>query len=76
MDEDLLAVLAHGWLNSMAVVAGNAQTVRDLQHRLPPEIRTELLLAAKDQADFLVESFKDLLQGAAEVHEPQVATSP
>lgn len=59
-----MAVLAHGWLNSMTVISGNASTVRDHHGRLAPDARRQLLEGVRDQADFLTAALTDIIRGS------------
>lgn len=60
-DDDLIAVLAHGWLNTMAVVLGSAETLREHVDRLSPTTRDQLLGMVGEHAHFLAGSFVDFL---------------
>ncbi len=60
--ETLDAVLAHGLLNSMAVITGMVDTVR--RHPdMDLERRDEMLGMAADQAKYVVETLKDMVRG-------------
>lgn len=60
-DDDLLAVLAHGWMNSMGVITGAAQTLLTHHDSISPEARADLLdmiaTQARDLEDFLSDVF-------------------
>jgi hypothetical protein len=48
-NDELLAVLAHGWLNTMTVIGAAADTLRD-HDDLTPAMRAELLDMLRNQS--------------------------
>ena len=63
-DDDLLAVLAHGWINSMSVVTGAAQTLLTHHASLTPEARADLLEMIVTQARYLEDFLSDVFLSA------------
>jgi hypothetical protein len=65
VSDDMLAVLAHGWLNHMAALSGAAMTLRDNWPELADADRDRLLSMIQRQALFLESSFRDLAEPTA-----------
>jgi signal transduction histidine kinase len=61
---DLLSVLAHQWLNMIAVIGGSASTLRDSAADLDPVDARRLVTIIARQADALEDSLLDVLRGA------------
>ena len=61
-DDDLLAVVAHSLLNSMSVIAGNAETLADHWDRIEPETRVEFLGRIVTQSSHVVGVLTDLVR--------------
>lgn len=59
--DEILTVLAHGWLGSMSVVVGAAETLRDDGERLTPAQRQQLLSMMAMQARHLAEEMRQLV---------------
>lgn len=57
------AVIAHGLLNSMAIISGAADTLRELGSDLPPDRRDQLLRMIAEQAQYVSEMLGDLARG-------------
>jgi hypothetical protein len=64
VDDDLIAVLAHGWLNSTSVIHLAAQTLLEEGDRVSDELHRELLTMIATQAVFLGDSLTDMVRGA------------
>lgn len=62
-DSRLVGVLAHGLLNSMAVVQGTLATLLARGDRLDDETFAKLVTTAIGQADHVSESLRGLVQG-------------
>ena len=58
-----MAVVAHGLLNAMAVIAGTTMTVRRNWDGLDPEKRDAMLGTIERQADFVTGLLQDLVRG-------------
>ena len=56
-------VMAHGLLNSMAVIVGTLTTLADHWGRLDDPLRQELLQRGVDQAQFVTDTLRDLVLG-------------
>ena len=61
-DDDLLAVVAHSLLNSMAVVSGNAMTMLEHRARLSDEQVVDLLERIVTQASHVTGVLTDLVR--------------
>jgi K+-sensing histidine kinase KdpD len=61
VDDDLVAVLAHGWLNSISIVSTAAETLRHAGDHLSEEQAHEILGMILTQSRFLHEALTDLL---------------
>lgn len=57
------AVMAHGLLNSMAIISGAADTLRQLWPELSDERRDQLLRMVTEQAEYVTEMLGDLARG-------------
>ena len=55
--------MAHGLLNSMAIIAGAGHTLRDSWDDLPREQVLQLLAMITDQAAYVTEMLGDLARG-------------
>jgi K+-sensing histidine kinase KdpD len=62
IDDDLLAVVAHSLLNSMSVIAGNAETLSDHWERLDAATRLEFLERIVTQSNHVVGVLTDLVR--------------
>jgi K+-sensing histidine kinase KdpD len=60
--DDLLAVVAHSLLNSMAVVSGNAETILEHRARLSDEQVVDLLERIVTQAGHVIGVLTDLVR--------------
>lgn len=60
--EDLLAVMAHGLLNSMGVIAGAAETLKVHWARLDEAIKLELLDKMIQQSTLVTGVLQDLVR--------------
>lgn len=58
-----MAVVAHGLLNAMAVIAGTTMTVRRNWDRLDPEKRDAMLATVERQSEFVTGLLQDLVRG-------------
>jgi signal transduction histidine kinase len=69
-DDDVLAVVAHSLLNSLAVIQGNAETLAGNWDRIDPEARMNLLGRIVTQAGHVGGVLTDLVRsGRPEVVE-------
>ena len=57
------AVMAHGLLNSMAIIAGAGHTLRESWDDLPPEQRLQLLTMITDQSGYVSDMLGELARG-------------
>jgi K+-sensing histidine kinase KdpD len=57
------AVMAHGLLNSMAIIRGAARTLQEAWESLGPEQRAQLLSMVADQADHVASMLGELARG-------------
>lgn len=57
------AVMAHGLLNSMAIISGAAGTLREMWADLPADRREQLLRMITEQAEYVSEMLADLARG-------------
>lgn len=57
------AVMAHGLLNSMAIIGGAARTLQDSWDALPAEHRDRLLSMIADQAEHVGGMLGDMARG-------------
>lgn len=57
------AVMAHGLLNSMAIISGAAATLREMWADLPADRREQLLRMITEQAEYVSEMLGDLARG-------------
>jgi K+-sensing histidine kinase KdpD len=62
IDDDLLAVVAHSLLNSMSVIAGNAETLSEHWERVDPAVRAEFLDRIITQSHHVVGVLTDLVR--------------
>jgi K+-sensing histidine kinase KdpD len=62
IDDDLLAVVAHSLLNSMSVIAGNAETLSEHWERVDPAVRDEFLQRIITQSHHVVGVLTDLVR--------------
>jgi len=62
IDDDLLAVVAHSLLNSMSVIAGNAETLSQHWERVEPAVRIEFLERIVTQSNHVVGVLTDLVR--------------
>lgn len=62
LDDDLLAVVAHSLLNSMSVIAGNAETLAQHWERVEPATRAQLLDRITTQASHVSGVLADLVR--------------
>lgn len=60
--EDLLAVMAHGLLNSMGVIAGAAETMKIHWARLDDAVKLELLDKMLQQSSLVTGVLQDLVR--------------
>ncbi len=60
--EDLLAVMAHGLLNSMGVISGAAETIKIHWDRLDDAIKLELLDKMLQQSSLVTGVLQDLVR--------------
>lgn len=58
-----MAVVAHGLLNAMAIIAGNSMTVRRHWDRLDADKRDAMLATIERQAEFVTGLLQDLVRG-------------
>ncbi|HEX2038373.1 MAG TPA: hypothetical protein VHF47_01430 [Acidimicrobiales bacterium] len=58
-----VAVLAHGLLNSMAIISGAATTLREAWDMLDEQRRAHLLRMITDQATHVTDMLGDLVRG-------------
>lgn len=65
MDDDYLAVIAHGLLNPMAAVLAGVATARSLLGEDVPADVEAMLEIAERQAAYVAESLRDLVLGIA-----------
>jgi len=63
MDVSTTALIAHGLLNSAAVIATAASMLRDQWERLEPTVRDDVLGIVRDQADHLMDTLGHLARG-------------
>ena len=63
LDETTTALIAHGLLNSAAVIATAATMLREEWDRLEPTVRVDVLGIVRDQADHLVDSLGRIARG-------------
>ena len=61
-DDDLLAVIAHSLLNSMSVIAGNAETLAEHWDKVDPQTRVEFLGRIATQSAHVVGVLTDLVR--------------
>ena len=61
-DDDLLAVVAHSLLNSMSVIAGNAETLADHWDAIDAETRVDFLGRIVTQSAHVVGVLTDLVR--------------
>lgn len=61
--DPMVAVVAHGLLNSMAIIAGAASTLREAWDALDARRRAELLAMIGDQAQHVSDMLGDLARG-------------
>ena len=61
-DDDLLAVVAHSLLNSMSVIAGNAETLADYWDSIDSETRVDFLGRIVTQSAHVVGVLTDLVR--------------
>ncbi|GAC1378231.1 MAG: hypothetical protein NVSMB4_07840 [Acidimicrobiales bacterium] len=61
--DSISGVVAHGLLNSMAVVVGTMTTLADHWPRIDDAARDELLSRGKEQALFVTDTLRDLVMG-------------
>lgn len=61
--DSVSAVMAHGLLNSMAVIIGTLTTLADHWPRLQDPMREELLQRGLEQAQFVTDTLRDLVLG-------------
>lgn len=61
--DPMAAVVAHGLLNSMAVISGAAATLRESWEALDAGGRTDLLAMIEAQADHVAAMLADLARG-------------
>ena len=57
------AVMAHGLLNSMAIISGAGHTLRDSWDELPDAQRSQLLTMITDQAGYVSDMLGELARG-------------
>lgn len=62
-NDELMAVVSHALLNSMAVVKGNLDTIIRYRNRLADEQLQSLLIAALSQSDFVCDCLLDFARG-------------
>lgn len=62
-NEQLMAVVSHSLLNSMAVVKGNLHTIVRNRERLTDEQLDQLLTTALSQSDFVCDCLLDFARG-------------
>ena len=55
--------MAHGLLNSMAIISGAAATLRELWADLPVDRRDQLLRMITEQAEYVSDMLGDLARG-------------
>lgn len=65
MDDEYLAVIAHGLLNPMAAVLAGVATARSLLGTDVPSDVEQMLDIAERQAAYVAESLRDLVLGIA-----------
>jgi hypothetical protein len=58
-----VAVMAHGLLNSMAIITGAGHTLRDSWDELPPEQRLQLLTMITEQSGYVSDMLSELARG-------------
>ena len=63
VDSATTALIAHGLLNSAAVISTAASMLRDQWDRLDPGVRDDVLGIVREQADHLVDSLGHLARG-------------
>jgi signal transduction histidine kinase len=61
-NDDLIAVVAHSLLNSMSVIAGNAETLAEHWERIDPETRAQFLDRIVTQSAHVVGVLTDLVR--------------
>jgi K+-sensing histidine kinase KdpD len=61
-DDDILAVVAHSLLNSLAVIQGNAETLAASWDRIAAEARYELLTRIVTQSELVAGVLTDLVR--------------
>ena len=61
--DSISGVVAHGLLNSMAVVVGTMTTLADHWPRIDETSRTDLLSRGIEQALFVTDTLRDLVMG-------------
>ena len=61
-DDDLVAVVAHSLLNSVAVISGAAETLAEHWDRIDPDRREEFLGRIVTQAKHVTEVLTDLVR--------------
>jgi K+-sensing histidine kinase KdpD len=71
-----MAVVAHGLLNALAVIAGNTMTVRRNWDVLDPQRRDGMLAAVEQQAQFVTGLLQDLVRGLPPDVEAALRSSP
>ena len=62
LDDDLLAVVAHSLLNSMSVIAGNADTLAQHWERIDSDLRAQLLQRIVTQSAHVSGVLTDLVR--------------
>ena len=63
VDGDLLSVMAHQWLDMIAVIGGSASTLRDSAVDLDPADARRLATIISRQADAMEDSLLEVLRG-------------